>query len=264
MMKDVNLELSIRSNHTLSGFTDVQVSVEHFSLINYFVDTQLLEDAFPLEGLNYIRYKIDGKFKSVISIAPLMNVGMGYPRLLPFKMNYPEINYRFYVTEADTETPAVFFPKMLSGSSADLLTRFLFKMPWYKASFKTDFRYDADNNKYLRYKVVCHSADDNILIDLEDTGGPVSQYYPFDSISEQKLIITHPEHAFSFRVNDHQLSYVTAAHKELQMTAGQPRKIYSKYLEDLKLLSKEEMAKPHSIFICRKVAYAVHTPPQAL
>jgi hypothetical protein len=258
MIKNYKEELNNRSQHNHNSKFDATVSVENLALINYMIPIERIINKFEIGNSLYIpTYLIDNKEYAAISIAPLLNRQLGFYKLIPIlKVTYPEVNFRLYVNEKKDDIPAVFFIKMLTSGYYNILARNLWRMPWFKAQFWHSCDYSNKLKKYTSFKYLVKNDEEDIEIDIDDTGEKVNVSVPFENISQEKLILTHPEHAF-YKLNNKLLAHVVAYHKEMNITQGKVNKLYFKFLEDNELLTKEEMMNPHSIFLCRKIPYKV-------
>ena len=101
------------------------------------------------------------------------------------------------------------------------------------------------------------------MIDLEDTGEPVSITGGFQDLDHQTLILTHPVDGFYYRL-DNRIGSYSVWHEEIQLTTGHARQLYFSLYERLGLLSRAEMAQPHSVFICPKITFDVYLPPREI
>lgn len=257
-MSDYSQLLHTRSMHTHNSVFDCSVTVEHLALINYLVPIERVEKFVKESDDLYIpKYSIDGKDFAVISIAPLLNVQLGFYKLIPFvKVTYPEMNFRLYVNEKKDETSGVLFMKMLSTGIYPYLARLIWRMPWFNANIKYNIKFNDLEKRYEHFEYSSQNKQDVNRIMIKDTGMNVLPSPPFKDIAHEKLIITHPEHAFS-RTKGHTFAYVTAYHQEMDITAGEPIDLYFSFLEEQEILTKHEMLHPHSIFLSRRIPYKV-------
>ena len=82
-------------------------------------------------------------------------------------------------------------------------------------------------------------------------------------MAEQVLILTHPVEGYYQRL-DGRLGTYSVWHAQIPLTVGRARRLYFSLFERLDLLSREEMAHPHSVFLCPRIQFEVHLPPKAV
>ena len=85
----------------------------------------------------------------------------------------------------------------------------------------------------------------------------------FDSIEQQKLVLTHPVEGFFYRI-DGRLGTYSVWHDKIPLTAASASNLYFSLYERLKILSRDEMARPHSVLLCPQTLYEIHLPPKPI
>jgi len=255
----IRARIEKRESHLL----DIRSDLLHFALINY---------ALPVERLvPYIhpRFKIPvfgskGYSFALMSVVPFLDSDFHYSRLAPFlKFRFPQTNYRVYVIDQETGEPAVWFFGTTLGSWVVHTARLFWQIPWHFARYQVDCHYSLTNRAYDRYIFNHQSSWANAVIDIQDTGNPMTLVNGFKDIDHQILILTHPVAGYYWCI-DGSLGTYRVWHEEITLTMGRPNQLYFSLFERLGLLNRSEMAQPHSIFISPKITFDVYLPPQKL
>ena len=76
-----------------------------------------------------------------------------------------------------------------------------------------------------------------------------------------KLSLTHPVDGFFYRL-DGALGSYSVWHDEMNIRQGRAKNLYFDLYEKLGLLTKDEMQKPHSSFLCHEILFDVYLPPR--
>ena len=92
-------------------------------------------------------------------------------------------------------------------------------------------------------------------IDIEDTGQPV------ELSAADQLILTHPVDGYFYRL-DGRVGGYAVWHKLIPITVGKPRHLYFSLYERLRIMTRKEMNKPHSIFLCPCIPFEIYMPPK--
>ena len=199
----------------------------------------------------------------LISIVPLLDQDFNYPRLAPFaKFSFGQTNHRVYVIDRSTGEHAVWFFGTTLGSRLVHLARSLWRIPWHHAGYDIDCSYDPAAGRYRQYRFDVRSDWCSCEIELEDSGEPMSLLEGFDSIEQQKLVLTHPVEGFFYR-RDGKLGTYSVWHDEIPLTMASASDLYFSLYEDLEILDRDEMAKPHSVLLCPETLFEIHLPPRA-
>lgn len=243
---------------------DVESTLSHFALINYALPKERLEKYIPTDRFEIPEFDINGEKLALMSAVPFLDEDFKFIKLFPFKsFSFMQTNFRAYVIDKKTGEHVVWFFGTTLGAYYVYIPKVLWKIPWYYAEYETEFDYDLSAKKYNRFKVESSSDWCSSNIDITDTGEPVDAHSGFDSYDAVKLILTHPTQGF-FHRTDGRLGTYSVWHKELEITAGRSNGIYFSLYERLELLSKDEMNKPVSIFLCPRTVFQVILPPRAV
>lgn len=264
MEKSFEEILSHRLKHRPDGILDVHSTLRHFALINYALPRERLASHLPLDRFEIPEFIVDGEPCALISAVPFVDADFHFARLFPFlQFEFGQTNFRAYVIDKKSGEHCVWFFGTTLGSPIVAFAKKLWKIPWHQASYKCNFSYDEKEKRYMNYELSIQSKWCNAEIDLEDTGYDIECPAGFSSIMEMQLILTHPIDGYFYR-GDGKLGTYSVWHERISFTRGHARNLYFSLFEDLKLLSREEMQRPHSVFICPETEFKVHLPPKSL
>jgi len=243
------------------GRWDVLSRLGHFALINYALPKERLARYLPADRFEIPEFAIGGQRLALMSAVPFWDIDFHFRRVFPFlKFQFGQTNYRVYVIDKQTGEPVVWFFGTTLGSPVVYLPRWLWRIPWHYARYKLDCHYDQRQARYDHFAYTVQSTWASAQIDIADTGRPATLTAGFDSLDSQTLILTHPLVGY-FQRRDGKLGTYSVWHEVMKMTMGQSRHLYFSLYDRLGLLSKDEMARPHSIFICPAIDFKVFLPP---
>ena len=250
--------LQQRLNKRPSGLLDIRSDLLHFALINYAVPKSRLQPYIPTERFAIPEFDIDGKQQAMLSVVPFVDADFSFYRLLPwFKFRFPQTNHRVYVIDKATNEPVVWFFGTTLGSLIVHLARALWRIPWYRARYEVDCTFDETIGRYTSYQMRINSDWCAAEIELEDTGQPV------ELSDAERLILTHPVDGYFYRL-DGRVGTYSVWHELIPLTTGKPRHLYFSLYEELGIMSREEMQKPHSIFLCSRIPFDIYMPPKPI
>ncbi len=244
------------------GWMDVRTKLQHFALINYAVPIDRLRPHIPEDRFEIVPFEIGNQTCGLLSVVPFLDDDFHYARLAPFaKFSFGQTNHRVYVIERSTREHAVWFFGTTLGSRLVHFARSLWRIPWHYATYDIDCQYDSDTSRYRRYRFDVKSDWCSCDIELEDTGEPMSLLEGFDSIEQQKLILTHPIEGFFYRLNG-SLGTYSVWHDEIALTTAHAARLHFSLYERLEILSRDEMTRPHSVLMCPETLFEIHLPPR--
>ena len=85
----------------------------------------------------------------------------------------------------------------------------------------------------------------------------------FSDADEAALVLTHPVSGHFWRT-DGQLGSYAIWHERMRLTHARAGRLWFGLYERLGLLSREEMQRPHSVFLCPEVEFLIHLPPKMM
>lgn len=232
-------------------------TLRHFALISYLV---------PIEKL---RPHIDPRFEIVelpgasgpcglISVVPFLDVDFRFAKFPFVRFRFGQTNYRVYVRDRDEHLVWFFGTALATPWVA--IPRHLWKLPWHRARMTWDVEHSTTEHRYVRYRVDTSSTWAPASFVLEDTGASMALLPGFDSLDEQRLVLTHPERGVYFR-RDGVVGSYSVWHPELELTQGRVLDARFTLLERLGFLSIEEMQRPHSVLISPSIEFQIRLPP---
>jgi hypothetical protein len=256
----LNRRLAVRP----AGRLQVLSKLTHFALINYALPKTRLERYIPTERFAIPEFEIGGRRLALMSAVPFVDVDFHFTGLLPFlRFRFGQTNYRVYVIDRRSGEHVVWFFGTTLGSPLVYVPKAAWKLPWHFARYQIACDYDQAMGRYRSFQYAASSAWGEARISLGDSGEPVAPVEGFASHEEQQLILTHPIDGYFYR-SDGKLGSYSVWHEELRCTVGQAQDLYFGLYERLGLLSREEMQRPHSVFICPESVFTVHLPPRAV
>ena len=253
--------LNKRLERSPAGRWHARTTLRHFALINYAVSPERLAEFIPRDQFEVARFETSEGSKAFLSVVSFLDVDFNFSRLASgIRFTFYQTNHRAYVIEKKTGQPVVWFFGTNLGSPLVHIPRQLWKIPWLNTKYTVDCWFDCAANRYQKYNYNFESDWCEGRIELRDTGEPISVMDGFASLDEMKLILTQPTQGF-YRRLDGQVGTYQVWHREMVCTKGVAENLYFSLYEKMGLLSKAEMQRPHSIFLCPEVEFDVHLPP---
>lgn len=241
---------------------DIRSTLLHFALINYSVPIERLRPHLPSERFDIVPFSIGGRRCGLLSVVPFLDDDFRFVKIAPFlKFRFAQTNHRLYVIDRKSGEHVVWFFGTTLGSRVVHLARGLWRIPWHYARYQWDCTFDESVGRYTTYRWQIMSPWSSGEIELEDTGRPAGTVDGFDSLQQMQLILTHPVEGF-FRRLDGRLGTYSVWHDEISLRIAHPRLLYFSLYERLNIMTREEMSRPHSVFLCPSVVFDVHMPPR--
>lgn len=235
--------------------------LHHFALITYAVPVERLTPHIPAERFEVPTFEIDGRQMALLSVVPFVDAGFRF-RLLPFvKFHFGQTNYRVYVIDRETGQHVVWFFGTTLGGWPVHVARFLWKIPWHPAKYSWKCDYDAEAQRYRTFRYETRSEWGEARVEARDTGEAAGLLPGFGSMEEQVLVLTHPVAGFFHRL-DGKLGTYSISHDVLPLTVGELIEGRFELLARLGVLTVEEMARPHSVLMCRETEFRIYMPPR--
>jgi hypothetical protein len=256
--------LKERLKKSSAGLLDARTTLRHFALINYAVSPERLAEFIPANHFEVARFETSKGTKSFLSVVAFLDVDFNFSRLASgIKFTFYQTNHRAYIIEKKTRQPVVWFFGTNLGSRLVKIPRCLWKIPWHYSKYNVDCRFNQASNRYEKYSYNFESDWCSGKIEIRDTGEPISVMSGFAFLDEMKLILTQPIQGF-YRRLDGKLGTYRVWHKEMICTKGISENLYFSLYEKMGLMTKDEMQKPHSIFLCPEIEFDVCLPPQVI
>lgn len=237
-----------------AGRLDIRTRLLHFGLINYAVPAARLAPYIPTQWFDIPEFEINGRALAMLSVVPFVDIDFTFYRLFPWlKFRFPQTNHRVYVTNRATGSPVVWFLGTTLGSPLVHLARALWRIPWHPARYRVDCEHDG--RCYGRYRYQIESDWCQAIIDIEDTGQPVSL------TDRDRLVLTHPVDGYFYRL-DGRVGGYAIWHDLIPLTEARPRRLYFSLYERLGIMDRREMQQPVSVFLCPEVGFDIYMPPR--
>jgi hypothetical protein len=256
--------LDRRLRHGPVRWIDIESTLLHFALITYAVPLERLRPRVPSDRFELLQVDVAGRPVGLLSAVAYLCEDFRFARAAPFaRFRFGQTSHRMYVVEKTTGEHVVWFLGTQLGSRVVHAVSRLWRLPWHHSRYAIDCEYRPSEMRYTQYSYRIQSAWCDADIELEDTGEQPRQFEGFDSLQECLLVLTHPVEGFYHRL-DGSLGTYSVWHDKLPISLGRVRRAYFSLYERLGLLTRDEMASPHSVLLCPQVALGVHMPPRKL
>ncbi len=245
----------------LSGL-DVVTNLAHFAIVTYLVDPTLLrtqiDERFAIDTV-----EIDGTTCGLVSVVPFMDEDFRFVRF-PFKTwEFPQTNYRAYVTDRQTGERVVWFFGTALDTPWVAIPHRQWKLPWHRTSIRFYCEYDDDAARYKRYRMEATGPWGGALLELEDSGEPVGAVPGFDDRETGLVVLTHPTKGYYYR-RDGSLGSYSIWHAPLELTEGRVVQSCFDLLDRLKLGPSDDLSRIHSVMIQRRTEFTIYLPPTVI
>lgn len=261
MATDYTDILQQRIRKRQDGPLHAEVLLRHLSLINYAVPKERLIRHIPEDRFEIPEFMFGGEPMTLMSAVVFYDRNFHYVHVIPsLKDGFGQTNYRVYVKDRLTDEHCAWFFGTTLGSPLVYCISGLWGIPWYWGHYKIDCLYNHEKAQYERYLFDVRSSWSASHVEIEDTGMPMDVQSGFASREELALIVTHPVEGYFYR-KDGKLGTYSVWHREISMTLGTAHSLYFSLYERLGLLTREEMQRPHSIFLCPETELRIHLPP---
>ncbi|PKL76617.1 MAG: hypothetical protein CVV27_09365 [Candidatus Melainabacteria bacterium HGW-Melainabacteria-1] len=241
-----------------AGWLTVETLLRNFAMISYAIDCERLLPLIPKQ-LELQTFELDGGRRALLSVVAFLDAGFHFKRLFPgLRMDFGQTNYRVYVRDRASGEPAVWFLGTTLGSPLYLIPRLLWRLPWHGARYHFDCVFAQ--GRFSRYQLDTNSAWGQARIHVQDTAEPMALLPGFESLAQQRLILTHPVTGF-FTRPDGSLGTYSIWHPAATLSQARPLELYFKALESTALLGREQMQAPHSLLLQDEILYQIQLPP---
>ncbi|MBI1289649.1 hypothetical protein GC173_00200 [bacterium] len=254
--------LKRRLRRPAAGRLDAVTRLRHFALINYAVPAVRLRPHIPGDLFEIEEFPIGGRPMALLSIVPFVDKDFRFPGLLPgLSWRFAQTNHRVYVRHRRTGEKSVWFLGTTLGHWSVAIPRTLWSMPWYRARYRVDCQYSRLEGRYRHWSFEADSDWASLRYDLQDTGEPVRSMEGFRSRAEFLLTMTNPVTGY-FKRLDGRLGRYSIWHPLMtRLTRASVKSAWCGLYERLEIMSREELARPHSAFLLPQVTFQVSLPP---
>jgi hypothetical protein len=256
--------LAARLPKTRLGPLDVRCPLEHFLMASFTVAPDRLARFVPLEHFEIDTVDTPDGRRGLVSAVSFVDVDFHFAGAPFARFGFGQTNYRLYVRRRDTGEPCAWFFGTTLGSPVVHVARALWKIPWHEAEYRVETACTPGPvSRYTVFRTLARSDWATAYFDVEDTGEPLTLGAApgFASYDDMFLRLTHPVEGY-FRRLDGRLGTYRIWHERLDLRVARPRVVRVSLFERLGLLTKEDMARPHSLLLANRVLFHVHMPPK--
>ena len=112
-----------------SDWLTVRTELIHFTLINYAVPVARLRKWIPADRFDIPEFDIGGERLALLSVVPFVDKDFRYKKLPFLCFNFPQTNFRVYITDRATGESCAWFFGTTLGSRVVHVSRALWKIP---------------------------------------------------------------------------------------------------------------------------------------
>jgi len=239
----------------LERFGTVSTLLKDLLYISYLVPSSRLR---PLVPSSLPLRTVGGD--TFISLVVMRNTDVG-PVWLPWpRQYYNQMNIRTYVDDPITGKRGVFFFKSGITSLSALAVPRMLGLPWEKIDLQ--IRREADSFGAYRFRAY-GNFHGRIVIeagDLVQQSGMESSA----SIHDAAVHITTPDMGFVETTVRQKLLSFRVEHQFIEPVSCELLDLQVPLLERLGIIEREEMGKPHSVFLVPEAKFLVHLPPRRM
>ncbi|HAR96731.1 MAG TPA: hypothetical protein DCR97_12340 [Deltaproteobacteria bacterium] len=237
----------------LQRFGTVSTLLKDLLYISYLVPSSRLHALVP----SSLPLSTIGK-EVFVSVVAMRNTDVG-PVWLPWpRQHYNQMNIRTYVEDPMTGKQGVFFFKSGITSFGALAVPRMLGLPWEKIDLH--IRREVDSSGACRYRA---NGDFHGRIMVE-VGGLVQQRGadPGAEMHDAAVHITAPDIGFVKANAREKLLSFGVKHQFIEPLRCELIDLQFPLLEHLGIVEREEMDKPHSVFLVPEAKFLVYLPPR--
>jgi hypothetical protein len=242
---------------------DVISGLEHFAIVTYAIPPArlrpLVHQRFDLDCIR----GADGEPRALVSMVPFLDRDFRFARLPWLRFRFGQTNYRAYVIDRETGGRAVWFFGTTLDSWSVAVPHYLWKLPWHRGRTRFSCEYDAEAQRYSRYRVATRSDWGPARLELADTGVAADVLAGFADPDTAAVVLTHPLDGVFYR-RDGALGAYRVWHDRLQLTSGRVVRAEIGLFDRLGLVPFAEQSAPHSVLIQPRTEFTIYLPPRKL
>lgn len=241
---------------------DISCKLEHFAIITYAIDPELLVDVIP-ERFKPDTVLIDGQEKALLSVVPFIDVDFT-SAVYPFpKFTMGQTNYRIYIIDTNTGERCVWFLGTTLDSWTLLIPRYVWNLPWHPGQVNFYCEYDQGAGYYQHYEMETQAQWAPAHVSLTQEADQSFSFPGFADAETALVYLTHPLAGFYYR-RDGKLGTYRVWHKALQVRPAILKHAYFGLLSRIGLVSDEEQQRPHSVLIEPVNEFTIYLPPTVI
>lgn len=240
---------------------DVVTTLRHFAIVTYALDPdRLIPHLHPRFEPDCVALA-NGQQQALLSVVPFHDEAFHFVGMPLLRWSFGQTNYRAYVRDRSTGERAVWFFGTTLDSTTVLIPRYLWKLPWHLGRITFDCELDPHTRRYTRYRMATRSRWAPAMLDLSDSGTPVTTLSGFDDAETGLVVLTHPLQGYYYR-RDGTLGSYTIWHDRLTPTLAHCNSAQFPLLDRLGLVPLAEHATPHSVLLQAETRFSIYLPPK--
>ncbi|HEY0602343.1 MAG TPA: DUF2071 domain-containing protein [Herpetosiphonaceae bacterium] len=240
---------------------DVVTTLRHFAIVTYTLDPErLVPHLHPRFEPDCIQLP-DGQQRALLSVVPFHDEAFHFVGAPLIRWSFGQTNYRAYVRDRVTGDRAVWFFGTTLDSASVLIPRYLWKLPWHAGRISFDCHIDPQTQRYTQYRMETRSRWAPAMLDLADSGAPVTALSGFDDLETALVVLTHPLKGYYYR-RDGALGSYTIWHDQLNPTIAQCNDAQFPLLDRLGLVPPADQRAPHSVLLQSETRFSIYLPPR--
>lgn len=253
---------------------DVFTTLRHFALVTYAVEPGAVKSMVPAR-LSPLTIVLNGESRALVSVVLFVNTRFRSAVFPSPSLNMAQINYRAYVIDRETGEHGIWFIQTLIDSWAFLVPRYVWHMPWRRASISLKFEANRpaenlgdeqrDRVVYKTYDVTAVAGPASSRVALaQEPDRPLPLELPgFPDVETGLVCLTHAFSGF-YRRRDGKIAVNRVWHEPIPVTPARLTHASFPLLERLNLVPPAEMTQPYSVLLAPAADFMSRLPPTVL
>lgn len=197
--------------------------------------------------------------KVLVSVVVMRNTDVG-PVWLPWpRQQYSQLNIRTYVNDPVTGGNGVFFFRSGITSLLSLALPRLLGLPWERIRLHIETGPDPAG---LRHYKANGDFDGKLTMEVREEKGTKALEH-FSSVHDAAVHITAPDVGYTAGTGRQRLLFFRVEHEFVEPVTCELINLQLPLLDQLGVVTFEEMRQPHSVFLVPKTRFLVHLPPMS-
>jgi uncharacterized protein YqjF (DUF2071 family) len=258
-VEDLRFTPALLSKPAPSGLS-VETTLHHFAILTYWVDpSRLREHLHP--RFEPVCLEAEGASRrALISVVTFLARDFRLAAWPWLKGSFGQSNYRAYVLDTETGDHAVWFFGTCLDSLAVVVPRYVWQLPWHRATMAFDCPFDAVAQRYSRFRVTTRSSWSPGVLSLSDSGAAPGRLPGFANPEAAMVLLTHPLRGF-LRRRDGALGSYAIWHDRARPTTGRVQEASYPLLRRLELVEEGDVRPVHSVLLQKQIDFTIRLPP---
>jgi len=242
---------------TSARLTDVVSELRDFAITTFDVSVERLARHLP-EGIEAEPFEVHGASCARISAVTFRNLDF-HVGFAPFvRIDAPQTNFRAYVRVAGK--PAVYFVGTSFGSISVAIPRFVWGLPWRRATHTIACSFDGDG-QCARYGWSAASDFGEETLEATGTGEPAGALEGFADATATARILADPTIGF-VTLRSGRVATYGVDHPPLVLERAQANAARFEWFERLDLIDVGQS--PSSVLVTPRSRFIVRLPPKRI